>query len=174
MRTSDLVRLCGIYMGVMLQRVPKVLVYIMSFKINSKLLPQVPGTNQFKKIDIFQRYVSDIFTHYQWLKYKHPEDLTKYSFASIPALFLLVLAYCDIQGFYHRPLHIVFGGCINCHKTIQRISKSTQRILCGHKKNNQNINHMRLPSMFRICTNVQCGAVKTRSIFSNILTTDTP
>ena len=58
-----------------------------------------------KKIDIFQWYVSDILAHHQWLKHKHPEDLTKYSFNSIPALFLLVLAYHDIQGFYHRPQH---------------------------------------------------------------------
>ena len=62
----------------------------MSLKINSELLPQVPKTNEFKKMDIFQWYVSDIFAHHQWLKHEHPKDLTKYSFASIPALFLLV------------------------------------------------------------------------------------
>ena len=87
-----------------------------------------------KKIDIFQWYVSDIFAHHQWLKHKHPEDLTKYSFNSISALFLLVLAYYDIQGFYHRPLQIMFGGYINRHKNIQRTSQSTQRMLCGHEK----------------------------------------
>ena len=48
----------------------------MSFKINSQLLPQVPETNEFKKIDIFQWYVSDIFTHHQWIKYEHPEDFS--------------------------------------------------------------------------------------------------
>ena len=59
MRTSDLVRLCGVNMGVISQRVP--IISITSVKINSKLLSQVPVTNEFKKIDIFQWYVSDIF-----------------------------------------------------------------------------------------------------------------
>ena len=48
----------------------------MSFKINSQLLPQVPETNEFKKIDIFQWYVFDIFAHHQWIKHEHPEDLS--------------------------------------------------------------------------------------------------
>ena len=47
MQTSDLVRLCGIYLGVLSQQVPKVLVCIMNLKINSKLLPQVSETNEF-------------------------------------------------------------------------------------------------------------------------------
>ena len=51
MRTSDLVRLCGTYMGVMSQRLPKDC--IMSFKINFKLLPQVPETNGLKKLISF-------------------------------------------------------------------------------------------------------------------------
>ena len=54
MLTSDLVRFCSIYMGVMLQRVHKVLVCMMGFKINSKLLPRVPGTNEFKKTNLLQ------------------------------------------------------------------------------------------------------------------------
>ena len=91
MLTSDLVRHRGIYMGVISLRVPKVLVCIMSFKINLKLLPQVPETNKFKKIDIFQCYVSEIFANHQWLKHEHPKDLTQYSFASIPALFRPIL-----------------------------------------------------------------------------------
>ena len=57
MLTSDLMRLCDIYMGVMSQRVPNVLVCVMSFKINFQLLPQVPETNEFKKFEIFQWYV---------------------------------------------------------------------------------------------------------------------
>ena len=71
-----------------------------------------------KIIDIFQWYISDIFAHHQWLKHEHPEELIKYSFAWIPALFLLVLTYYDIQGFYHWLLHIVFGGYIKRHKNI--------------------------------------------------------
>ena len=47
MWTSDLVRLCGIYLGVMSQRGSKVCT--VSFKINSKLLQQVPESNEFKK-----------------------------------------------------------------------------------------------------------------------------
>ena len=85
MLTSDLVGLHVIYIGIMSQRVAKVLICLKSFKMNSKILPQVPGTSEFKKIDIFQWYVSDISAHHQWLKHEHLEDLTKYSFASIPA-----------------------------------------------------------------------------------------
>ena len=87
-----------------------------------------------KNIDIFQWNVSDIFAHHQWLKYKHPEDLTKYSFNSIPAFFLLILAYHDIQTFLSPTSAHQFGGYINRHKTIQRTSQSTQCMLCGHEK----------------------------------------
>ena len=131
MRTSDLVRLCGIYMGVMSQRVPKVLICIMNFMI---ILNKFQRPMRLKNIDIFQWCVSDIFARYQWLKHEHPDELIKYSFAWIPAMFLLVLTYYKIQGLYHWLLHIVLGDYINRHKTIQRGSQSTQHMLCGHEK----------------------------------------
>ena len=98
-----------------------------------------------KNIDILQWCVSDIFARYQWLKHEHPDELIKYTFAWIPAMFLLVLTYYKIQGLYHWLLHIVLGDYINRHKTIQRGSQSTQHMLCGH---------VQLPSRYRICTNV--------------------
>ena len=58
------------------------------------------------------------------LKHEHHDDLTKYSFASIPTLFLPVLAYYDIQGCLSLTPETVFGGYENRHITVQRTSLS--------------------------------------------------
>ena len=145
-RTTDLVKLCGIYIGVMSQRMPKVLVCIMSFTVNSKFITGTRDQRVYK-----DWYLSVIrfwhFAHHQWLKHEHLEDLTKHGFVSIPVLFLLVLAYYDIQSFYHRSLNIVFGDYINRHHNQSTYVMWSWRTF-------QNINHMRLPSGFRMCTNV--------------------